>query len=142
MAPRGLRRCPTDDGVSLFVGTVSAEGVPAGCRGVGNGKGKRATRRDPFDRNRARAIGHQAPAGSGTDRHCSRRKTQGVIAQQVGKDVDVAVNVECPPAGRTVVVNAPGTPIACTATNADDPSDSAAITVTVAADGTPSYEFA
>ena len=33
-------------------------------------------------------------------------------------------------------------PIACTATNATDPSDSAAITVTVAADGTPSYTFA
>ena len=67
---------------------------------------------------------------------------EGVVAQQVGSDVDVAVNVECPPAGRTVVVNAPGTPIACTATNATDPSDSAAITVTVAADGTPSYTFA
>ena len=67
---------------------------------------------------------------------------EGVIAAQVGNDVEVAVNVECPPADRTVVVNAPGTPIACTVTNADDPSDSAAITVTVAADGTPSYEFA
>jgi len=76
------------------------------------------------------------------DRLLKVDEVQGVIAQQVGKDVDVAVNVECPPAGRTVVVNAPGTPIACTATNADDPSDSAAITVTVAADGTPSYEFA
>jgi len=67
---------------------------------------------------------------------------ESVIAQQVGTDVDIAVTVECPPAGRTVVVNAPGTPIACTATNADDPSDSAAITVTVAADGTPGYTFA
>ena len=67
---------------------------------------------------------------------------EGVIAAQVGNDVEVAVNVECPPADRTVVVNAPGTPIACMVTNADDPSDSAAITVTVAADGTPSYEFA
>ena len=76
------------------------------------------------------------------DRLLKVDEVQGVIAQQVGKDVDVAVNVECPPAGRTVVVNAPGTPIACTATNADDPSDSAAITVPVAADGTPSYEFA
>ena len=35
---------------------------------------------------------------------------ESVIAQQVGTDVDVAVNVECPPAGRTVVVNAPGHP--------------------------------
>jgi uncharacterized protein DUF4333 len=76
------------------------------------------------------------------DRLLKVDEVEGVIAQQVGKDVDVAVSVECPPPGRTVVVNAPGTPISCTATNADDPSDSAAITVTVAADGTPSYEFA
>ena len=32
---RGLRRCPTDDGVSMFVGTVSPSGVPAGCRAIG-----------------------------------------------------------------------------------------------------------
>jgi hypothetical protein len=30
-----LRRCPTDDGVSMFVGTVRADGVPAGCRAIG-----------------------------------------------------------------------------------------------------------
>lgn len=76
------------------------------------------------------------------DRLLKVADVESVIAQQVGKDVDVAVTVECPPAGQTVVVNAPGTPIACTATNADDPSDSAAITVTVAADGTPGYTFA
>ncbi len=76
------------------------------------------------------------------DRLLKVADVESVIAQQVGKDVDVAVTVDCPPTGHTVVVNAPGTPIACTATNADDPSDSAAITVTVAADGTPGYTFA
>ena len=76
------------------------------------------------------------------DRLIKVADVESVIAQQVGKDVDVTVTVECPPTGRTVVVNAPGTPIACAATNADDPSDSAAITVTVAADGTPGYTFA
>lgn len=29
-----LRICPTDLGVSLFVGTVSRDGVPSGCRAV------------------------------------------------------------------------------------------------------------
>lgn len=76
------------------------------------------------------------------DRLLKVAEVEGVIAQQVGTDVEVAVNVECPPADRTVIVNAPGTTIACTATNATDPSDSAAINVTVAADGTPSYVFA
>ena len=76
------------------------------------------------------------------DRLLKVAEVEGVIADQVGTDVEVAVNVDCPPADRTVVVNAPGTPIACTATNATDPSDSAAINVTVAADGTPSYTFA
>jgi Domain of unknown function (DUF4333) len=76
------------------------------------------------------------------DRLLKVDEVESVVAQQVGSDVEVAVNVDCPPAGRTVVVNAPGTPIACTATNATDPSDSAAINVTVAADGTPSYTFA
>ena len=52
------------------------------------------------------------------------------------------VTISCEPAGRTVIVNAPGTPIACTATNANDSTDSAEINVTVAADGTPAYTFA
>jgi hypothetical protein len=67
---------------------------------------------------------------------------QSTIATQVGKDVGVTANVSCAPTGRTVVVNAPGTPIACTATNATDPTDNAKINVEVAADGTPSYTFA
>ena len=67
---------------------------------------------------------------------------QNTMATRIGKDVDVTVNVTCGPGGRTVVVNAPGTPIACTATNATDPTDSAKIDVTVDATGTPSYTFA
>ena len=66
---------------------------------------------------------------------------QNGVADLVGKDIDVPVKVTCDPAGRTVVVNVPGTPIACTAVNAADPTDSAKITVTVAADGTPAYTF-
>lgn len=76
------------------------------------------------------------------DRLIELAEVEGVVAEQVGKDVDVPVTIGCEPAGRTVVVNAPGTPIACTATNASDPSDNARINVTVAADGTPAYTFA
>ena len=52
------------------------------------------------------------------------------------------MTVTCEPAGHAALVNAPGTPIACTATNATDPTDSAKINVTVSADGTPAYTFA
>jgi hypothetical protein len=75
------------------------------------------------------------------DRLVTVAEVEGVVAAQVGKDVEVPVTVRCAP-GRTVLVNAPGTPIACTATNSGDPSDNAEINVTVAADGTPSYTFA
>jgi len=67
---------------------------------------------------------------------------ENTLATKIGTDVDVTVNVTCGPAGRIVVVNAPGTPIACTATNATDPTDSAKVNATVAVDGTPSYSFA
>ena len=76
------------------------------------------------------------------DRLLKVAEVENIVAQQVGRDVEVGVVVDCPPADRTAIVNAPGAPIACTATNATDPSDSAAITVTVAEDGTPSYVFA
>jgi hypothetical protein len=75
------------------------------------------------------------------DRLLKLDEVESVVAGQVAKDVEVPVNVGCEPAGRSVVINAPGTPIACTATNANDPSDLAKINVTVAADGTPSYSF-
>ena len=67
---------------------------------------------------------------------------ENALATKVGKDVDVTVNVTCGPSGRIVVVNTPGTPIACTATNATDPTDNAKINVTVDAAGTPTYTFA
>ena len=76
------------------------------------------------------------------DRMIKLSEVEGVLAQKVGSDVGVPVTISCEPTGRTVVVNAPGTPIACTATNAADSTDSAGITVTVAADGTPGYTFA
>ncbi len=68
---------------------------------------------------------------------------EAAVAALVREDVEVAVDVTCEPAGRVVLVNStPGAPISCTATNATDAADSAAVTVTVAADGTPSYTFA
>jgi Domain of unknown function (DUF4333) len=76
------------------------------------------------------------------DRLIKLAQLESTLADQVGKDVDVAVTVTCEPAGRTVLVNAPGTPIACTAANATDPTDSAKINVTVPADGAPTYTFA
>ena len=76
------------------------------------------------------------------DRLLKVADVESTVAEQVGKDVEVAVSVTCEPAGRTVVVNAPGTPIACTAANTTDPTDSAEINVTVSADGTPAYTFA
>jgi hypothetical protein len=76
------------------------------------------------------------------DRLLKLAEVETIVADQVGKDVDLSATVTCEPAGRTVVVNAPGAAIACTAANAGDPTDTAAITVTVAADGTPAYTFA
>lgn len=65
------------------------------------------------------------------DRLLEVAEVESRVADQVGKDVEVAVTVTCEPAGRTVLVNAPGTPIACTATNTTDPTDSAKINATV-----------
>ena len=75
------------------------------------------------------------------DRMIKVADVESVLAQKVGADVGVPVTIGCEPAGRTVVVNAPGTPISCTATNAADSTDNAKITATVAADGTPAYTF-
>jgi Domain of unknown function (DUF4333) len=75
------------------------------------------------------------------DRLLKLAEVETIVADQVGKDVDLSATVTCAP-GKTVLVNAPGAPIACTAANASDPTDTAAITVTVAADGTPAYTFA
>jgi hypothetical protein len=59
----------------------------------------------------------------------------------MSSDIGVDVIVDCAPAGRTVVVNAPGQPLDCTATNATDPTDSASMTATVDAEGTAAYQF-
>ena len=63
------------------------------------------------------------------------------LATTVSSDVEIPVTVDCGPAGRTVVVNAPGQPIDCTATNAADPTDSASMTATVDAEGAAAYQF-
>lgn len=76
------------------------------------------------------------------DRILKLADLQSTVADKVGRDVNVPVQVACEPAGRTVVVNAPGTPIPCTATNSADPNDTAKITVNVPADGNPTYTFA
>ena len=76
------------------------------------------------------------------DRLIKMTDIESALAAQVGKDVEVAVTISCEPAGRTVVVNKPGAPISCTATNTTNSTDNAKINVTVAADGTPSYTWA
>jgi hypothetical protein len=63
------------------------------------------------------------------------------LAAEVSSDIAIDVTVDCGPAGRTVIANAPGQPIDCTATNASDPTDSASMTATVDAEGTPAYQF-
>lgn len=75
------------------------------------------------------------------DRIVKVAELEGTLADKVGKDIDIAVTVGCEPTGHTVLVNAPGAPIACTVTNRSDATDSARITATVAADGTPAYTF-
>jgi hypothetical protein len=60
----------------------------------------------------------------------------------MSSDIGVDVIVDCAPAGRTVVINAPGQPIDCTATNATDPTDSAPMTATLDAQSTAAYQFA
>jgi hypothetical protein len=63
------------------------------------------------------------------------------LADTVSQDVDVAVTVDCGPADRTVLVNSPGEPISCTATNASGQADGAQLSATVDADGAVSYQF-
>jgi uncharacterized protein DUF4333 len=63
------------------------------------------------------------------------------LADTVSQAVDVAVTVDCGPADRTVLVNSPGEPISCTATNASDEADGAQLSATIDADGAVSYQF-
>lgn len=63
------------------------------------------------------------------------------LADTVSRAVDVAVDVDCGPADRTLLVNSPGEPISCTATTASGQADSARLSATIGADGTVSYRF-
>lgn len=63
------------------------------------------------------------------------------LADAVSRAVEVAVTVDCGPADRTVLVNSPGEPISCTATNASDQADGAQLSATIDADGAVSYQF-
>lgn len=62
--------------------------------------------------------------------------TAELLSTEVGEEIVVA----CGSDERTVLVNAPGTPIACGAANVADPSLVAEVTVTVDAEGTLTYE--
>lgn len=62
--------------------------------------------------------------------------TAGLLSEEVGEEIVVVCGAE----ERTVLVNAPGTPIACGAANVADPSLVAEVTVTVDAEGTLAYE--
>jgi hypothetical protein len=63
------------------------------------------------------------------------------VADKLTSDRRVAVTVDCGPTGRTVVRNTPGQEIACTAKITTDPTDGAALTVTVDADGAVTYRY-
>lgn len=59
-----------------------------------------------------------------------------LLSAEVGEEVVVACGVD----GQTVLVNAPGAPMACGAANVADPTLTAAVTVTVDEAGTVTYE--
>lgn len=59
-----------------------------------------------------------------------------LLSAEVGEEVVVACGTE----GQTVLVNAPGAPMACGAANVADPTLTAAVTVTVDEAGTVTYE--
>jgi uncharacterized protein DUF4333 len=63
------------------------------------------------------------------------------VTDKLASDLDVAATVDCGPTGRTVVRNTPGQEIACTAKSTTDPTDGAALTVTVDADGAVTYRY-
>ena len=75
------------------------------------------------------------------DRLLRMDSVEASLADTVSQAVDVAVTVDCGPADRTVLVNSPGEPISCTATNASDQADGAQLSATIDADGAVSYQF-
>jgi Domain of unknown function (DUF4333) len=64
---------------------------------------------------------------------------EAALAQQLGEQAQVEASASCAADGRTVLVDAAGTPVDCTVTNATDATDSVDVVATVDAAGTVSY---
>ena len=62
-----------------------------------------------------------------------------MLADQLATDHGLAVSAACGTDGRRVLVDGTQTPVPCTVTNVADDSDTLALVVTVAADGSISY---
>lgn len=123
VAPTGIQ-CPDD--VAIKAGTTFT------CSATVDGQPIRYTVRQTDD--------------SGTVQITSGRMlplhdVETTTADLVGRRAGVPVTTTCGPAGRTVLVNEPGTPIHCVATNVSDSTDTAAITVQVDATDTVTYTF-
>lgn len=65
---------------------------------------------------------------------------EAALTQQLGEVAGVEVDSSCDTDGRSVLVDAVGTPIPCTVTNAGDASDSVDVLATVDEDGAVTYE--
>jgi hypothetical protein len=63
------------------------------------------------------------------------------VSSKVSADAGVDVTTSCEADGHTVLVFDGSTDVHCTASNADDPSDSAGVTATVAADGSITVKY-
>jgi hypothetical protein len=66
---------------------------------------------------------------------------EAALAQLLGEQAQVEASASCAADGRTVLVDAAGTPIDCTVTNSTDPTDSVDVVATVDEAGTVSYEL-
>lgn len=75
------------------------------------------------------------------DRLLAVAEVEGAVSEQLTAEIGEDVVAVCSAEGQTVLVNAPGTAIPCTAVNAYDTSLSAEITVTVDEAGSVAYEF-
>ena len=75
------------------------------------------------------------------DRLLPVARVEGAVSEQLTAEVGEDVVAVCSAEGQTVLVNAPGTTIPCTAVNSSDTSLTADITVTVDEAGSVAYEF-
>ena len=75
------------------------------------------------------------------DRLLPVARVEGAVSEQLTAEVGEDVVAVCSAEGQTVLVNAPGTAIPCTAVNSSDTSLTADITVTVDEAGSVAYEF-